>query len=1525
LKKTLFSPIKFVSSAMTKAILFPLSIFLLAAALLPQQIFAQASNDCQQLLNEALGYEKAKQYDRALKKYLSAKEECDKVTADSVNHRILDVFEKIEKLRQEAEKAKRQAEANADRALAAETLARRERDKAERSSKANRLAALALAKTETNPTLGLQLASMAWQGSLDSVSHQCTGPGASAVLHDIASDPTTWFYLPLKGHTGAEKSVVFLPDGTRLVTAGADKTVRLWSPEGRLLRILTGHRQGVSKVMYSPDGQYLLSVSSDTTMRLWDRHGGLLQVLSSHRSLVNTVAFSPDSRRLLTASTDSTVRIWDTGNGRILYEWKLGRGSATSAGFSRDGSNILIVEGENLLLWDSIGSIRDSLLTQHAVQQAMFEPSGRYVIARSGQTIYRIALRRNTVDSLQQLSSKMELSPDGNWLLFWSNYSNMVSYCRLEDFGKNIQSNYDVNLVRNYSAVLAPFSDKAVLFGEAVNFLDFTSNRVEFLRGHRRAATSAAFSPNGRFVLTGGVDGNAHLWFKGSTSPLQNGMSMSAYDLQTPYSPDDKKVVVWERAGMNQHSTTLVSLDSFYLSVLDVPATQKVSFSPDGHLLAIIAASDSILRIGGSDGQLRVQIPVPGLRKKSSTRDGEGLLVPATYSTHTTYTSGLLMEFAAGNRRIVLKVPDNQLILFDLQGGQAYPVNHQHLQDVYFKWSADGKLLLTWSYLDTIARIWDEQGAPVATLHGHKLPISNVQFSPDGRHIVTSNDNGSLIWNTSGLLLDKFAGKRLLFSRDGQKYLLTVGGSASLHRLDGTLIRKLNATNYNPDYGGVFQFDEASGFITYHAENGSTMIWDSEGSNLVPVQGVFPGYRFNMLNNLSKYFAPDGSFLTVVHKSGTFSLRLWNARGQLIRIYGGFQDDINYAAISPDGHFVLAASSKKVVVWDINGTLFRTIRPAEGRNLGQVRFLPNSRYVMHVNNFGVPEIWAIGEAFAAQCQTLNKADLLKAGAGVDKAEVLQSANPDELAEISAYYLDRSEWENAQRFCQRLEQVQHRAQTLRDLYEIGEKMALPFDLAPFYQITEFEELLEQADFLYGKEQWRVARDLYEKAEPIKPSARCLNQLHRLADTLRQPFDLARYDRLEGHFEVLYGAAEYLRETRKHQELTKKLYEKALALQNDPYLMQQLYLVCQQDGTPFDTTRFLQTENPGFLHQHGYFFFGRRRWEMARQLFEKSEALQHATENLSSLQMIADSSGQTFDFNRLLTIADANELRFFAQAFFYERKHWDKAEQLYKKSESLQHNYYNLLQLQIIADSTGRVFDFKHFLKINNPIELRRYAAHFLNRKDWKKAEWLYSKTDSLKHQTDNVVKLYDIALNAGRTFDLNRFLISKDAGELNSYANRIAYHARRLAKIKDQVPAAQEAALLGEKILTLDTTATMRTNVANYYNSLGFAQLFIPDGKVAEASIRRGMAIDAAHPPLYTNLPPALLLQGRYREAEALYLEYWYKPYTLTGKKIYLDAFLGDLNDLEKQGVTHPDFEKIRNVLEKAVKNKGIKQ
>lgn len=162
--------------------------------------------------------------------------------------------------------------------------------------------------------------------------------------------------VQIKGIEGADiNGVTFDADGSRLLTASDDSTVRLWDAKtGVQLGEFSDHEHWVWAADFSPDGSKAVSASRDLTARIWSTaNEKSIAVLKGHTRSVYDVAWSPDGEAIATGSGDNTVIIWNPEDGTAVRTLTGHGDSVTGVDFSSDGDTLASVSADgNVRLWN---------------------------------------------------------------------------------------------------------------------------------------------------------------------------------------------------------------------------------------------------------------------------------------------------------------------------------------------------------------------------------------------------------------------------------------------------------------------------------------------------------------------------------------------------------------------------------------------------------------------------------------------------------------------------------------------------------------------------------------------------------------------------------------------------------------------------------------------------------------------------------------------------------------------------------------------------------------------------------------------------------------------------------------------------------------------------------------------------------------------------------------------------------------------------------------------------------------------
>ncbi len=167
------------------------------------------------------------------------------------------------------------------------------------------------AETHTDWVLGVAF-------SADAKLLATAGRDKAAKVYDLAANESV---LTFPAHNQPVHAVTFTPDGQGVISVGADKELRGWSPtgEGKQTKAGPGHADEVFRLALHPATNTLATASADKTVRLWD--AAKLQpkrTLAGLPDHVYAVAFSPDGTRVAGGAYTGDVRVWAAADGKVV-------------------------------------------------------------------------------------------------------------------------------------------------------------------------------------------------------------------------------------------------------------------------------------------------------------------------------------------------------------------------------------------------------------------------------------------------------------------------------------------------------------------------------------------------------------------------------------------------------------------------------------------------------------------------------------------------------------------------------------------------------------------------------------------------------------------------------------------------------------------------------------------------------------------------------------------------------------------------------------------------------------------------------------------------------------------------------------------------------------------------------------------------------------------------------------------------------------------------------------------------------
>lgn len=112
------------------------------------------------------------------------------------------------------------------------------------------------------------------------------------------ADTAIEFYN-LIGHSNAVTSISWRPDSNVLASASEDGSVILWEMnEGKQIKKWNAHSGGVLSVNYAPDGR-LVTAGRDKTIKIWKADGSQERSIAASDAIVMSSVFTHDSKRVV--------------------------------------------------------------------------------------------------------------------------------------------------------------------------------------------------------------------------------------------------------------------------------------------------------------------------------------------------------------------------------------------------------------------------------------------------------------------------------------------------------------------------------------------------------------------------------------------------------------------------------------------------------------------------------------------------------------------------------------------------------------------------------------------------------------------------------------------------------------------------------------------------------------------------------------------------------------------------------------------------------------------------------------------------------------------------------------------------------------------------------------------------------------------------------------------------------------------------------------------------------------------------
>ncbi len=313
-------------------------------------------------------------------------------------------------------------------------------------------------------------------------------------------------------------------------------------------------------------------------------------------------AFSPDGTLLAGLNNDWLI-VWDLISGETLYH--ITRGSAAWLYFSPDKSEIYTIAPSGLVeIWDATnGQARNDFRGHADFADILAYDAERGYLAMGGLSgeikVWDVAARQSlvTFSANPGRITSLAFSPDGQWLAAGSEDHVM----RLWDWReRRLIRAYDHQGANVNRIVFRPDGDQiATATDRYIALWDANSDTLSAVLETDEGGASdvLAYSPDGRFIVNGGLAPFMNIWDSASGALIGSFPDINGGRVSATFSPDsqliitsqlDGPVFLWDLSQMKAETLTRANVDFGSTKIL------TADWSDDGFTLILIDATGPI-------------------------------------------------------------------------------------------------------------------------------------------------------------------------------------------------------------------------------------------------------------------------------------------------------------------------------------------------------------------------------------------------------------------------------------------------------------------------------------------------------------------------------------------------------------------------------------------------------------------------------------------------------------------------------------------------------------------------------------------------------------------------------------------------------------------------------------------------------------------------------------------------------------------------------------------------------------------